>query len=336
LSFVYFGGGTPSLLPLESLQRLFAGLQTVFPWTAAEEITFECAPRSVTPRKLQALREAGVNRISFGVQQMNDEVLRRNGRVQLVADVERAWKQIQEFGFPEVNLDLIAGLVGETETTFRDSLERVIQLGPESVTIYPLEIPPNTPLFRAMQAGGSHGEVPSWSTKRERLAYAFARLEEVGYSLRSAYAAARNSRHRRFAYQVDQYRGVNLLGLGVSSFSYVQGAHYQNVTSVDAYLTAVRAGELPISRGYFLSQEEQFVREFVLQLKLGRVDLEPFRLKFGLDPSNFFALPLARLRDQGWLTFDRQTLTMTRAGLLRVDRLLSEFYLPQHQNLRYW
>ena len=112
LSFVYFGGGTPSVLPLARLRELIPALQRASPWTHAREVTFECAPRSVTEDKILFLRDAGVTRLSLGVQEMDDEVLAANGRVHVVKDVERAWEIIQRAGFDIVNLDLIVGLVG--------------------------------------------------------------------------------------------------------------------------------------------------------------------------------------------------------------------------------
>ncbi len=331
LAFVYFGGGTPSLLPAESIRRLLARLQAVFPWTGAEEVTFECAPRSVTDGKLSELREAGVNRVSLGVQQLDDDVLRLNGRVHQVADVEHAYAAIQPAGFDEVNVDLIVGLVGETDGSFYGSLERVIGMGPDSVTIYQLEIPHNTPLYRSLRAGSLKADLPGWETKRARLASAFARLEEAGYTLRSAYAAARNTRHRRFVYQEDQYRGADLLGIGASSFSYMQGMHYQNHAPVDEYLASLREGKLPIARTYLLSFDERLVREFVLQLKLGRVDAGPFRHKFAVDISERFQEPLKQFARQGWLTCDAHSVALTREGLLRVDRMIPAFYLPKHR-----
>ncbi len=335
VGFVYFGGGTPSLLPAESLHRLLTGLQAIFPWTATEEISFECAPRSVTRCRLETLRAAGINRVSLGVQQLDDEVLRRNGRIHLVADVERAWAAIRSIGFEEVNVDLMVGLVGETETSFHRSLERVLQMEPDSVTLYQLEIPLNTPLYRALSADSLRGTLPTWQTKRDRLAEAFARLEEAGYTLRSAYAAARNGRHRRFVYQEDQYRGADLLGLGVSSLSYVAGAHYQNLASLEQYLASLAVGQLPLGRAYLLTTEECLVRELVLQLKLGRVEVSRFWDKFGIDVGERFAEPLKDFAARGWLTCDGRAVTLTREGLLRVDRMLPAFYLPEHRALRY-
>jgi oxygen-independent coproporphyrinogen-3 oxidase len=289
----------------------------------------------VTRCRLEALQEAGVNRVSLGVQQLDDEVLRRNGRVHLVADVEQAWSVIRSLDFAEVNVDLMVGLVGETASTFHQSLERVLQMAPESVTLYQLEVPLNTPLYRAFRAGSLDGILPTWETKRARLAQAFTRLEQAGYTLRSAYAAARNTRHRRFVYQEDQYRGADLLGIGVSSLSYVAGAHYQNLAAPGPYLANLAEGQLPLGRAYLLSTDERLVREFVLQLKLGSVEVNRFQDKFGIDVRERFAEPLRYCASRGWLTFDRRAVTLTREGLLRVDRMLPAFYLPEHRGLRY-
>lgn len=335
LGFVYFGGGTPSLLLTKNLRRLMAALQSLFPWCDAEEVAFECAPRTATRGKLVALRQAGVNRISLGVQQLNDDVLRMNGRIHRVIDVERAYEAIQSVGFDEVNLDLIAGLVGQTEGGFRTSLDRVLQMGPDSITIYQLEIPQYTPLYQAMGCDELPGELPTWNEKHARLAYAFRRMEEEGYALRSAYSATRGSRRPRFAYQVEQYRGADLVGIGTSSFSYVGGVHYQNHASLEAWMKDVGEGRLPVARAYVLSPEEQLRREFVLQLKLGAVDLVRLNQKYGVAASSLFAQPLADLAQRGWLTFDEAQVTLTREGLLRADRLLPAFYLPVHRDIRY-
>jgi oxygen-independent coproporphyrinogen-3 oxidase len=197
LAFAYFGGGTPSLLSACQLQRLFRGIQSVFPWTDVQEVTFECSPRTVTRERLETLRQAGVTRISMGVQQMNDDVLRQNGRGHLVNDIRRAYGEIRRCDFDIVNIDLMVGLVGETDESFRDSLQQVISMSPDSITFYQLEIPTNTPLFRALR----DNEVTSpanWDVKRARLTEAFALLEADGYALRSAYAAVRDPHRQPF------------------------------------------------------------------------------------------------------------------------------------------
>lgn len=331
ISFVYFGGGTPSLLSEGRVRHLLTGLQSVYSWDSAREVTFECAPGSVTRAKLTALRELGVTRINLGVQQLNDEVLRLNGRVHLVEDVERAWGLIQEVGFAVGNIDLIVGLVGETDRSFRDSLERVAEMKPESVTIYQLEIPHNTPLFKAVREGSVGGELAGHDVKRARAIEGFARLGELGYSVRSAYSAVRDPLKHAFVYQDDQYRGADLLGIGASSFSYLAGFHHQNRASLGSYLGALAEDRLPLWRAYELEDEERFAREVVLQLKLGRLDAGYFRRKFGADPGVRYESELAQMRENGWLVVDGDTIRVTPAGLSRIDGLIRELFLPRSQ-----
>jgi oxygen-independent coproporphyrinogen-3 oxidase len=196
-----------------------------------QEATFECAPKSVTEPKLRALREGGITRLSMGVQQLNDEILKKNGRVHLAGDVERAYAIIRRLDFEVVNIDLMVGLLGESDESFMESLERIIQMNPDSVTIYQLELPLNTPLYRALGKSVPAGSLATWEVKRTRLANGFARLETAGYQLRSAYTAAHFPQHQRFVYQVAQYHGADLLGIGASAFSYIDGIHCQNLTS---------------------------------------------------------------------------------------------------------
>jgi len=334
-AFVYFGGGTPSLLSTVRLGMLLAELQRLFPWSETREVSFECAPKSVTGSRCRMLRDAGVTRISLGVQQLDDDVLRRNGRVHLAADAERAFETLSRFDFGTINVDLIAGLVGESDDTFQRSLERVIGWGPQSVTVYQLEIPLNTPLYRAIRAGQVGAELPDWEVKRRRTAWAFSRLEQAGYAVRSGYTAVRDPERHPFVYQDEQYRGADLIGLGVSSFSYLSGVHQQNVAAFDAYLRLVEQGSLPLWRGHALDADERLRREVVLQLKLGGFRAGELRDKFGIDPLQVLGAPLRELAEQGWIEMHADGVRVTRAGLLRIDRLLPALYRAEHRSVRY-
>jgi oxygen-independent coproporphyrinogen-3 oxidase len=312
-----------------------AAIDRAFPYARAREVCVECAPRSATSDRLAVLREAGVTRVSLGVQQMNDDVLARNGRIHLVADVARAYAAVRAAGFPVVNLDLIAGLVGETERTFFESLDRVIDMAPDSVTIYQLEIPQNTPLFRALPSLPPAEAPAAWSEKRARVAGAFARLESAGFVVRSAYAAVRDPVRHAFVYQDAQYAGADVLGVGVSAFSCVGGVNQQNLAALDRYLAAIRAGDWPHWRGHVLSSRERAVREFILQLKLGRVDRQAFRARHGVDPADAFRLAVGEADRAGHVLISPDAVIVTRRGLLSVDRWLPAFYEPQHRGVRY-
>jgi len=334
VGFAYFGGGTPSLLTADQIETLFAGLRQRTDWSEIEEITFECAPRTTTRKRLAALHAAGVNRLSMGVQQLDDRVLERSGRVHRVDDVERAWSRIRDIGFDTVNLDLMVGMRGETEESFFHSLERIIELAPESVTLYQLEIPLNTPLSHEVRSGHAE-ELASWETKHERLAAAFERLEAAGYTVRSGYTAVRDPSRHGFQYQDAQYNGADLVGLGVASFSYVDGVHQQNLATVPGYLQAHRDGRLPLGRAHRLGRKERLVREMILQLKLGAVDMTRLERKYGLAPERVFERPLSQLEAEGWLHVVDRTAELTRAGLVRIDGLLPRFYPLRHQDVRY-
>ncbi len=330
LSFIYFGGGTPSLLSDRQIRTLLTGLQDAFPWDDVEEVTFECAPKTVTLAKLHTLRQLGVTRLSMGVQHWDDQVLQRSGRIHLVQDAERAYAWIQEVGFDVVNLDLIVGLGGETDASFLGGVERCIELGPACVTIYQLEVPHNTPLYRTLYDAESPAPLPSWALKRRRLASGFELLERAGYTVRSAYAAVRDPAVHRFVYQDAQYHGADLIGLGLASFSYVGGVHFQNISRMEPYLECVSRQEFPIGRAYLLSREEQMVREIVLQLKLGGVSRDYFRRKYDVDVVARFAPQWNAFAARGWLRVGPQGVRLTREGLLRADRLVLAFYRPSH------
>jgi len=334
-AFVYFGGGTPSLLPSRRIGSLLTGLRERLDFSEVREVTFECAPQSVTRDKLAVLRDGGVTRLSMGVQQLDDDVLAKSGRVHEVADVERAWEEITRTGFDVVNLDLMVGMVGESEASFLASLDAVIEMEPDSVTLYQLEIPLNTPLYRELAAGTAAETPASWKAKRQRSTVAFARLEEAGYTIRSAYCAVRDPEDHAFVYQDAQYRGADLIGLGVASFSYLSGVHHQNVADLGGYIEKMRSGGLPLGRAHELSDDERLVREFVLQLKLGSVDIATLQLRHGVDAAERFATPLAELREAGWLEVEGGAVRLSREGLVRADHMLARFYLPEHQAVRY-
>ena len=131
------------------------------------------------------------------------------------------------------------------------------------------------------------------------------------------------------------WAGADMLGLGVASFSHIQGVHFQNQHEFEPYIEKLRQGELPIYRALAPTSEERMIRELILQMKLGRVQKAYFRDKFGVDLERRFAEPLKELDEQGFLASDATSVRLNRAGLLQVDKLLHEFFLPQHRNARY-
>lgn len=337
LDFVYFGGGTPSFLSTQQLDGLVKRLTAVSPWTSAQEITFECEPGTLTEPKLAAIRAHGVTRLSLGIENFDDAILELNGRAHRSPEVYRAYRYARSLGFPQINVDLIAGMLGETDENWRVCIEKTLELEADSVTIYQMELPFNTTISSDILKGAGRFDQPvaNWSTKRRWVAEAFDRLRAHGYHARSAYTLVRRP-ETRFIYTDRVWEGADLAGLGVASFGHINGVHMQNADGWPAYNEAIQSGRLALSRAYRPTDDERLIREFVLQLKRGSLRPEYFRRKYDVDVLDRFGAPLSALRAEGMIdTATDDLVTVSREGLLRVDSLLNRFFLPEHADVRY-
>lgn len=330
--FVYFGGGTPSYLSAKQLGELTDRLKAILPWDAAEEIAFEAEPGTLNPGKLTAIKNVGVTRLSLGIENFDDHILEINGRAHRSGEVFTAYERARAENFAQINVDLIAGMLEETEANWQRNIEETIKLRPDSVTIYQMEIPYNTTIYKEMKAEGKLvAPVADWMTKRRWVKEAFAALESAGYTIASGYTAVLDPKRTKFVYRDELWSGADLIGLGVASFSHAAGVHYQNLTEIEPYLAAVASGELPLKRAFRTSPEERMIREFILQMKLGKVNLDYFSDKFGVNISQRFESQLSHLAAEGLLEVGDSTIRLSRDGLLCVDTLLHEFFLQQHR-----
>jgi coproporphyrinogen III oxidase-like Fe-S oxidoreductase len=338
LHFVYFGGGTPSFLSTGQLQRLVGAITARSDWSQAAEITFECEPGTLSEQKLGAIRHFGVTRLSLGVENFDDRILELNGRAHRSPEIHRVFRQARHLRFPQINIDLIAGMIGETDANWQACIEKTLALSPDSITIYQLELPFNTTISGNLLKGNHDmgGSIAGWDQKRRWVSEAFEALERAGYHIASAYTAVKDPARAKFVYRDRLWEGADLVGLGVASFGHVNGVHLQNVDTWEKYAAAIEAGELPLGRAYKPDTDERLIREFVLQLKRGAVQPRYFRDKYGSDPLRRFSTQLDSLKTGGFLSeLTPERIALTREGLLRVDSLLHRFFLPQHTGIRY-
>lgn len=333
--FVYFGGGTPSFLSAKQLTSLVDRLRANIDWNDAEEVTFECEPGTLSEPKVHTLRELGVTRISLGVENFSDSVLEENGRAHLSPEVGKAWSWIQAAGFPNTNIDLIAGMVGETWDNWRENIRKSIAMSPDSITIYQMELPFNTVYSRDILGQKIESPVADWPTKRAWVDYAFDEFLAAGYKISSAYTAVKDNGRVQFSYRDNLWRGSDLLATGVASFGHVSGVHYQNQADWAGYTGALANGELPLARGLRLTDRQKLIREMILQLKTGRLDAGYFRDKFHVEILDEWSDVFAEHAHEGLLEIDGDEVALTRAGLLRVDGLLPPFFEPEFRGVRY-
>jgi oxygen-independent coproporphyrinogen III oxidase len=338
IDFVYFGGGTPSFLSTTQLQGLVDRLKAIQSWDDAEEVTFECEPGTLTEAKLRAIRAMGVTRLSLGVENFNDRLLEINGRAHRAPEIHKAYAFARGLEFPQINIDLIAGMLGETDENWQWNIEKTLELDPDSVTIYQMELPFNTTISSDLLTGTHRFEqaVASWATKRRWVKEAFAALEQAGYTIGSAYTAVKNPAKTTFVYRDRLWQGADLAPLGVASFGHINGVHLQNLDKWDDYSLAIEAGEIPLGRAYRPTGEERMIREFVLQLKKGSIAPSYFIAKYGVQPLERFRGAIDSLRRDGYLSAaDESRIALTRDALMRVDVLLPRFFLPEHTGIRY-
>jgi oxygen-independent coproporphyrinogen-3 oxidase len=333
--FVYFGGGTPSFLSAKQLTSLVDRLRANINWDHAEEVTFECEPGTLSEPKIHKLKQLGITRLSLGVENFSDAVLEENGRAHLSGEVYKSWQWIQDAGFPETNIDLISGMVGETWDNWRDNIRRTIDLSPDSVTIYQMELPFNTVYSQGILGHRIETPVADWPTKRAWLDYAFDELLASGYSVSSAYTVVKDTSKVNFSYRDNLWRGSDLLATGVASFGHVSGIHYQNLPDWPQYVGSLERGELPLGRGLKPSRHQLLIREMILQLKTGRLDADYFRHKFGTEILDEWADVWRQYQDEGYVEIDGDEIRLTRAGLLHADGLLPTFFEPEFRGARY-
>jgi oxygen-independent coproporphyrinogen-3 oxidase len=335
LRFAYFGGGTPSYISDKQLRYLVDGLNRHVSWQNAEEVTFECEPGTLQKAKLETLKAIGVTRLSLGIEHFDDEILAANGRAHLSPEIYRAYQWAREVDFPQVNIDLIAGMIGETEEKWREAVRRAIELQPDSVTIYQMELPYNTTISRDILNKGIESPIAGWNAKRHWLDYAFEQFLAHDYAIAGTDIVATKKKTCRFIYRDALWHGGDMIGIGVSSFSHFGGVNFQNAHNFEEYVRIINEDRLPLLRAVSLTPKQRLIREMVLQLKTGTLDTGYFSRKFGVDVWSEFRPVYEGLEEKSLLERHNGDIVLTRSGHLEVDSFLPDFFEPELRTVRY-
>lgn len=295
---VFFGGGTPSLLEGEALAALLASLRRHFSIEAGAEITLEANPGTLSADKLRAYAQAGVNRLSLGLQSADEGLLRRIGRIHSYADFLQSMEAAEKAGFSNINVDLMYALPGQTEALWADTLERVCALGPAHISAYALILEEGTPLFleNPTLPGEDEAYAMHLHARRYLQSRGYARYEISNYA-RPGMAC----RHNLHYWNMDGYLG---LGLGAHSARQEAAglARFYNTADMDAYLAALACGRLPEDGRERISRTDAMFEYVMLGLrKLEGVEEAAFFARFGQSLRAVYAPALAALGTRGWL-----------------------------------
>jgi oxygen-independent coproporphyrinogen III oxidase len=286
---VYFGGGTPSLLDPQHLHAMLDAIRETFAHHF-REVTLEADPETIGAQKAAAWAAAGINRISFGVQSFSDVELQAVGRMHRRADVYRAVPILHAAGIHNISFDLIAGLPHQTPESWRNSLDELIQLAPQHVSIYLLEVDEGSRLGSELLRGGtkySAAAVPSDDAMAESYDLARAALHAAGYEHYEISNFAKPgfaSEHNRKYWRRAPYLGF---GAGAHSFS---GTHrWANAHDAAAYLQSIASGKLPIEQLELITTSQALEEELFLGLRqLAGINLQRLQKSYGVSISDRF------------------------------------------------
>lgn len=323
---IYIGGGTPSYLREQQIKKLFASIHQHIKVNDRAEVSFEMHPESATEEKLAMLKSVGVNRINLGVESFNDELLKGENRRHTAADAINAYHRIRKAGFDNVNLDLIYGLKGHTVQLWEKTLNTLASIQPPSATLYYLRLKQGTPEYQLWKRYPS--SFPSDEALLLMHAMNLERMEK-----QSGYIQKPVDWFIRDAGIFHTYQDINwrrsdeteLLGIGASAYSYVNGWQYYNVNDTGRYIQAVRNGNLPIWRGERLDKEESMRRTIMLGIKIG-MDRNLFMRTYRTDVYQAFQPTWNKLQELGLIEITDQDITLTYAGALFADEVGQQFY----------
>jgi oxygen-independent coproporphyrinogen-3 oxidase len=322
---IYFGGGTPGTLTGEQLARIYKAVKDNYGLTETCEVCVEFDPKSVTLEKLQAVKEAGINRISLGVQTFNEDLLREANRPHDLASIYSAFDAIDKVGFTHTNVDLIYPLPGLSHDIWKDSVEKALELNTACVTIYGLEIWPGTAYHNWLNKGKL--TLPTPEDEVEMYTYAIDRLEARGYVPRSNsgyYHPDKASAYCRFL--EFYWRTWPMIGFGVSSKSVVGSHLWTNVKPLKDYMDRIDAGESVMDFGTRISKPQEMRRVMIRGLKMTDVGKADFYSRFGVEMEMVFAQEIAELAADGLLLNEPDRVVLTKKGRTYGTNVYEKFY----------
>ena len=320
---IYFGGGTPSLLTPQQLDRILATLHDHFAIDHAAEITLEINPGSVDQEKLRAFRSLGVNRASFGAQTFDDAELAKLGRSHSSADTLRTFADLRDAGFTNVSFDLIAGLPGQTLAGWQRNIKQALELRPEHLSFYLLEVHQGTPLAEHIRRGIQ--PEPDDDLAGVMYQWMLEQASKAGYEHYEISNLCRPGFHAR--HNVKYWTATPYYGFGCSAHSYDgHAARWSNHRDVLKYVQMIEAGVSPIVEEQLLSETDVRAEALFLGMRLMRgVDLRHYRESFGVDLRDEHAEDLDRFCKAGLLEFDGDLIRLTRNGALLSNEVFAAF-----------
>ena len=324
---IFLGGGTPSLLTPEQIEQIFNAIYHTFSVNENAEITMEMNPGTVDIEKLHAMKAAGVNRLSIGLQSAQNEELKMLGRIHTFEEFLETWKLIEQAGFKNRNIDLMSALPGQTIESYEDTLSKVLALEPEHISAYSLILEEGTVFYDWYEKGKL--DRGAWKLPSEEEEYAMGeltilRLAEAGmyrYEISNYAKPGKECRHN-----LGYWDRVEYLGIGAGSSSLIKGERFDHIRDRKAYIEKIRNGESILIDREILSVESQMEEFMYLGLrKVEGVSRTDFQNYFGKNVDDVYGKILDKLEEEQLLEFSGDRIRLTHRGMDVSNCVLAEF-----------
>jgi len=357
----YFGGGTPASLTARQLDRLLSCIYSKLNICGDASVTIETTPTDITQDKAVVLREHGVNRISIGIQSMDNQMLSNIGRNYNASRVMEALELINKAGFKHVCADLMWGLPGQTEEDWLDSISRLASSGlVDAFSIYQYIVIPSSPLYLKIKSGimpecpgNKKQEELYWKGVRKFQEYGFKALTNVDFvnishykeedgaqietfSLGEAGGDAVKASSASIAKHITQswYYGKDMLAAGAGAYGYINNNMYLNEPGLDRYIESINSRKLPVVMGTYTEPEERMAKMMVMGLRLLRVYRKDFKDIFGIDMMDVFADKINMLQERGLVVLNNEYIQVTYPkGWYYMENISKTFYTDKNKFL---
>jgi putative oxygen-independent coproporphyrinogen III oxidase len=322
LETIFVGGGTPTSLNENQLAFLCESINEVLPYSKEVEYTFEANPGDLSREKLDVLFQSGVNRLSFGVQSFNDELLQRIGRTHRAKEVYETIEKAQSVGFTNISIDLIYGLPGQTMEDFMDTLEKALELDLPHYSSYSLIVEPKTVFYNLLQKGRLN--LTPQDLEAAMYIQLMEKMEKYGlhqYEISNFARSGFESRHNLTYWNNEEY-----YGFGAGAHGYTGGKRIANYGPLKKYMSPLSEGTLPIIEEHLVPLHEKLEEEMFLGLrKTDGVSIQHFKDKFSIDMKEVIAIPLKEQIEKGLLEEQNGYIRLTERGKLLGNEVFQEF-----------
>ena len=320
VSTVFFGGGTPSVLQGEQIKRIMETLRKVFVFETDAEISMEMNPGTVTSEKLVAYREAGINRLSIGLQSVQDEELKLLGRIHTYDEFLHSYELARKAGFENINIDLISAIPGQTVSSWAETLKTIVELEPEHISAYSLIIEEGTPFFEKYGEGFGQEMLPSEDEEREMYRQTKQILHEAGYERYEISNYAKEGRECR--HNIGYWERAPYLGFGIGAASLFEETRSANPSNIEEYRTSFEKK----FQAEKLSVEEQIEEFMFLGLRMMKgISKQKFAEAFGKEIEEIYGKQIERLKKAELLEENDDRIYLTEKGIDISNSVLVEF-----------